>query len=147
MKRPHASRHERDFDSDSLAAFRIAATVQADTDFGCKSAFDISPLVRLLSCSWIHSAHRTVWSAIYTADLWTDPAFHNVQSLTDVLKPYPDTEMRRCPVSTRVNSVKNDDAGVCAAVDVTAAVGGRPFWRNMPSRSPARALKVQSIAI
>jgi putative SOS response-associated peptidase YedK len=42
-------------------------------------------------------------------DLWLDPGFHNVNQLLDVLKPFPADAMRRYPVSTRVNSVQNDD--------------------------------------
>ncbi|MBV8206708.1 MAG: SOS response-associated peptidase [Acidobacteria bacterium] len=56
-------------------------------------------------------------------DLWLDPGFHDVASLAGMLQPYAAGNMRRFPVSTRVNSVRNDDPGVCAAVEAGAAAG------------------------
>lgn len=46
-------------------------------------------------------------------DLWLDPGFKNVDDLLDLLQPFPAEAMRHYRVSTRVNSVKNDDAA-CA---------------------------------
>jgi putative SOS response-associated peptidase YedK len=46
-------------------------------------------------------------------DLWLDPGFHATTELLDVLKPFPAGAMRGHSVSTRVNSVQNDDAA-CA---------------------------------
>jgi putative SOS response-associated peptidase YedK len=42
-------------------------------------------------------------------DLWLDPGFKKVDELRDLLKPFPAEAMRHYRVSTRVNSVKNDD--------------------------------------
>ncbi|HKM46366.1 MAG TPA: SOS response-associated peptidase [Terriglobales bacterium] len=42
-------------------------------------------------------------------DLWLDPGFKKVDDLLDLLKPFPADAMRHYRVSTRVNSVKNDD--------------------------------------
>jgi putative SOS response-associated peptidase YedK len=42
-------------------------------------------------------------------DRWLDPGFRQVEDLSDLLKPHPVDGMRRRPVSTWVNSVKNDD--------------------------------------
>ena len=42
--------------------------------------------------------------------VWLDPGFEDVASLCDLLRPYDAGEMRRYPVSTRVNEVANDDA-------------------------------------
>ncbi len=42
-------------------------------------------------------------------DLWLDPGFKKVEDLLDLLKPFPANAMRHYRVSTRVNSVKNDD--------------------------------------
>jgi putative SOS response-associated peptidase YedK len=42
-------------------------------------------------------------------DLWLDPGFKKVGDLLDLLKPFPAGAMRHYRVSTRVNSVKNDD--------------------------------------
>ena len=46
-------------------------------------------------------------------DRWLDPGFKQVDDILDLLKPYQVDSMRRYIVSSRVNSVKNDDAA-CA---------------------------------
>jgi putative SOS response-associated peptidase YedK len=43
-------------------------------------------------------------------DLWLDPAFRDMASVSEMLKPFDPMLMRRYPVSTRVNQVQNDDA-------------------------------------
>ena len=43
-------------------------------------------------------------------DLWLDPAFKNIASVSEMLKPFDSALMRRYAVSTRVNQVQNDDA-------------------------------------
>jgi putative SOS response-associated peptidase YedK len=50
-------------------------------------------------------------------DLWLDPAFKNVASFSEMLKPYDTALMRRYPVSTRVNQVLNDDAECARPLD------------------------------
>ena len=47
-------------------------------------------------------------------DWWLDPGFRTVEALKELLCPFDATLMRRYPVSTRVNFVKNDDSD-CAA--------------------------------
>jgi putative SOS response-associated peptidase YedK len=42
-------------------------------------------------------------------DLWLDPGFKNTGDLKAMLLPYEPSLMKRYPVSTRVNLVKNDD--------------------------------------
>jgi putative SOS response-associated peptidase YedK len=42
-------------------------------------------------------------------DLWLDTGVTNVNSVSDLLKPYPADLMRCYSVSTRVNQVQNDD--------------------------------------
>ncbi|MGB8768321.1 MAG: hypothetical protein WCC92_01795 [Candidatus Korobacteraceae bacterium] len=42
-------------------------------------------------------------------DLWLDPDFKDVKALAEVLAPFDAAQMRRFPVSTRINSVTNDD--------------------------------------
>jgi putative SOS response-associated peptidase YedK len=42
-------------------------------------------------------------------DLWLDPGMTNVDAASDLLKPYDARAMRSFPVSTRINSVVNDD--------------------------------------
>jgi putative SOS response-associated peptidase YedK len=46
-------------------------------------------------------------------DLWLDPGFQKPDAICDLLRPFEPTLMRRYEVSSRVNLVKNDDAG-CA---------------------------------
>jgi putative SOS response-associated peptidase YedK len=42
-------------------------------------------------------------------DLWLDPGFNSTDDLREMLLPYEPSLMKRYPVSTRVNLVKNDD--------------------------------------
>src|SRR5277367_4109636 len=44
-------------------------------------------------------------------DLWLDPHFKDVATLSAMLKPYDPTRMRRYPVSPKINDAKNDDIG------------------------------------
>lgn len=41
-------------------------------------------------------------------DIWLAPHLADPGSLQDLLQPYPDGEMTAWPVSTKVNSPKND---------------------------------------
>jgi putative SOS response-associated peptidase YedK len=43
-------------------------------------------------------------------DRWLDPGFKQADDILDLLKPYQPDSMHRYRVSSRVNSVKNDDA-------------------------------------
>ena len=42
-------------------------------------------------------------------DVWLDPGFKDVKALAEVLAPFDAAQMRRFPVSTRINSASNDD--------------------------------------
>jgi putative SOS response-associated peptidase YedK len=42
-------------------------------------------------------------------DLWLDPGFKDVQAPAEVLVLFDAAQMRRFPVSTRINAVTNDD--------------------------------------
>ena len=46
-------------------------------------------------------------------DLWLDPGLTDVAAIAEMLKPFDDAAMDKYPVSTRVNTVQNDDAA-CA---------------------------------
>jgi putative SOS response-associated peptidase YedK len=51
-------------------------------------------------------------------DLWLDPGMRDVSAASDLLKPY-DARLVRCyPVSTRINSVGNDDPECSAPVEI-----------------------------
>lgn len=47
-------------------------------------------------------------------ELWLDPGFTKHEGIVELLKPLAASAMKKFPVSTRVNSVKNDDPA-CAA--------------------------------
>lgn len=53
-------------------------------------------------------------------DVWLDPGMTNVQVISELLKPYDATPMRRYPVSNRVNRVENDDEECCLQVEIFA---------------------------
>jgi putative SOS response-associated peptidase YedK len=44
-------------------------------------------------------------------DLWLDPEFEDKEKLQSLLRSYPAADMKVYPVSTLVNSPKNDKAG------------------------------------
>ena len=56
-------------------------------------------------------------------DLWLDPGFRRAETLQAILRPFNATLMRRYPVSTRVNFVKNDDPVCAAALQAVSAAG------------------------
>jgi putative SOS response-associated peptidase YedK len=47
-------------------------------------------------------------------ELWLDPGFTKREGIVELLQPLPPNAMKKYPVSTRVNTVKNDDPE-CAA--------------------------------
>jgi putative SOS response-associated peptidase YedK len=71
------------------------------------------------TCSIITTSANAILSGIHDRmpvilkrdhyDLWLDPGFNKVDDLLDLLKPFPADAMRHYRVSTRVNSVRNDD--------------------------------------
>ena len=54
-------------------------------------------------------------------ELWLDPDVTDFQAISDILKPYEATAMRRHPVSMRLNSSKNDDAASAAPITLETA--------------------------
>ncbi len=50
-------------------------------------------------------------------DLWLDPGFRDVASVSEILRPFDAALMHRYPVSTRVNQVLNDDADCAKPID------------------------------
>jgi putative SOS response-associated peptidase YedK len=55
-------------------------------------------------------------------DLWLDPGFWDACSLSAMLRPFNASSMKRYPVSTRVNTVANDDPE-CAARSIAIGAG------------------------
>ena len=56
-------------------------------------------------------------------DLWLDPEFRREEALQAILRPFDASQMKRYPVSTRVNFVKNDDPECAVALPVVNAAG------------------------
>jgi putative SOS response-associated peptidase YedK len=51
-------------------------------------------------------------------DLWLDPGMQNVSTISELLRPLDPSLMRCYPVSTRVNSVLNDDDQCSRPVEI-----------------------------
>ncbi len=78
----------------------------------------------LESCSILTTAANSVTLDIHNRmpviphrdahDLWLDPEMRNLAAISELFKPFDVARMRRFPVSSRVNSVQNDDQS-CAA--------------------------------
>jgi putative SOS response-associated peptidase YedK len=51
-------------------------------------------------------------------DLWLDPGMTNVAAASEMLKPYDARLMRCYPVSSRINSVANDDVECSRPADI-----------------------------
>jgi len=60
-------------------------------------------------------------------DLWLDPGMTNVDTASEMLKPFEARFMRCYPVSTRVNQVQNDDAECARAMQPESSPQGQLF--------------------
>jgi len=56
-------------------------------------------------------------------ELWLDPGMTNAVAACDLLKPFDARQMRCYPVSTRINSVVNDDEECSRPVELTHTQG------------------------
>jgi putative SOS response-associated peptidase YedK len=73
------------------------------------------------TCSILTTTPNAVTSAVHdrmpvildpdSYDLWLDPGMHDMNAVSDMLKPFNARLMRSYPVSSRVNHVANDDEG------------------------------------
>jgi putative SOS response-associated peptidase YedK len=54
-------------------------------------------------------------------DLWLDPGITDPASVADLLAPFDAQQMKKYPVSSRVNSVKNDDPQCAQEIQIAAA--------------------------
>jgi putative SOS response-associated peptidase YedK len=80
------------------------------------------------SCSILTTTPNAVTSAVHDRmpvildpdayDLWLDPGMNDVSAASELLKPCDARLMRCYPVSTRINSVVNDDEGCSAPVEL-----------------------------
>ena len=80
------------------------------------------------TCSILTTTSNAVTSAVHNRmpvilevdayDLWLDPGMPDVSAVSEMLKPYDARQMRCYPVSTRINSVSNDDEECSRAVEI-----------------------------
>jgi putative SOS response-associated peptidase YedK len=80
------------------------------------------------SCSILTTTPNAVTSVVHDRmpvildrtdyDLWLDPGMSDVETVSEMLKPYDARIMRCYPVSTRVNHVTNDDAACSTPVEI-----------------------------
>lgn len=94
------------------------------------------------SCAIVTTAPNQFMSEIHdrmpaildeeTVALWLDPATTEAESLQPVLTPSPGESLQAHPVSTRVNSYKNDDAGLIVPAPA-------PDLASIPARAPHSA--------
>jgi putative SOS response-associated peptidase YedK len=80
------------------------------------------------SCSILTTTPNAVTSPIHdrmpvilardSYDLWLDPGMQNVSAISELLKPFAPSLMRCYPVSTRVNSVLNDNDQCSRPVEI-----------------------------
>jgi len=57
-------------------------------------------------------------------DLWLDPGMKKIEEVSELLKPYDPRQMRRYPVSNRINHVANDDEECSRPVALAEAQRG-----------------------
>jgi putative SOS response-associated peptidase YedK len=60
-------------------------------------------------------------------DLWLNPDVIDFETIRDILKPYDSTLMRRYPVNTRLNNLKNDEAEAASPVKLETLNQERMF--------------------
>jgi putative SOS response-associated peptidase YedK len=80
------------------------------------------------SCSILTTTPNAVTSNVHdrmpvildreSYDLWLDPGMQNVEEISALLKPCDARRMRCYPVSTRINSVANDDEECSRPVEI-----------------------------
>ncbi len=83
------------------------------------------------TCSILTTAPNSVKSAVHDRmpvildpdcyDLWLDSGMKDVSAASDLLKPHDARLMRCYPVSTRINSVVNDDEACSSPVELAEA--------------------------
>ena len=88
------------------------------------------------TCSILTTTPNVVTSAVHDRmpvildrddyDLWLDPGMQNVTAISELFKPYDARLMRCYPVSSRINSVVNDDEECSRPVEL-AEVQDRLF--------------------
>jgi len=60
-------------------------------------------------------------------DLWLDPDVNDFDAIRDILKPYDAAQMRRYPVSRKLNNSKIDDADSASPVTLDTPIQARLF--------------------
>ena len=93
------------------------------------------------SCSILTTTPNAVTSAVHDRmpvildpdayDLWLDPGMNDVAAASDLLKPFDARLMRCYPVSTRINSVVNDDEECSKRVELVG-IQAVTVWITAP---------------
>jgi putative SOS response-associated peptidase YedK len=74
------------------------------------------------SCSILTTTPNAVTASVHDRmPVILDPGMQNMRVVSDMLKPYDARMMRRYPVSSRVNSVANDDAECSMPMQIAPA--------------------------
>jgi len=60
-------------------------------------------------------------------DVWLNPDVNDFETIRDILKPYDANQMRRYPVSRRLNNSKIDDAEAALPVTLDTPAQGQLF--------------------
>ncbi len=60
-------------------------------------------------------------------DLWLDPDLNDFEAIRDILKPYDADQMRRYPVSTKLNNSRNEGAENASPVTLDTSTQTRLF--------------------
>ena len=90
------------------------------------------------SCSILTTASNSLLADVHdrmpvilrqeSYDLWLDPGFRDVKALAGVLTPFVAAQMRSYPVSTRINSVTNDDPECVVPTHSSSPTQSALFW-------------------
>ena len=60
-------------------------------------------------------------------EIWLDPDVNDFDAIRDILKPYDAEQMRRYPVSTKLNNSQNEGAETAAPVTLDTPIQARLF--------------------
>lgn len=60
-------------------------------------------------------------------EIWLDPDVNDFDAIPDILKPYDTDQMRRYPVSTKLNNSQNEGAETAAPVTLDTPIQARLF--------------------
>lgn len=92
---------------------------------------------QILSCTILTTRPNTLVADVHNRmpailqredyDLWLDPGITDPARVADLLAPFDPRQMKKYPVSPRVNSVKNDDPECAREIQIAAEAQGGLF--------------------